>query len=148
MSHVKEVHNISNVEFVPVDINATDIEKDRFLICEDEGLKRQKRANDINVYSKVFKNKNHTSMKRSKVVNTHDDSQSIEIEISNDTKKQEIKLDLDVSEQQQETAKRKHSIESTNVSISFLKLRIFWYKKCILIFNVKGCFWHKNFYMA
>jgi len=118
---------------VPVDIRATDIEKDRFLICEGKGLKRQKQANDSNFYSQVLQNNNLTSRKRLKVVNTHDDSQLTTIAITKNTLKQEIKRDTDESEQQQKTTKRKHSIESINVSISILELRVFWDE------NVKMC---------
>jgi len=56
-------------------------------------------------------------MKRSKIVNTHEDSQLNNIEIIENNLKKQIRHDSDESKQQQKTTKRKHSIESTDVSI-------------------------------
>ncbi|XP_060855867.1 uncharacterized protein LOC132933613 [Metopolophium dirhodum] len=111
-SHVKEVHNISNVEFVPVDINATNIEKDRFLVCEDKCLKRQKRANDSSFYTEICKTVEN--MKRSKVVSKDDDLQLTTIGNTTNISKQQVERNPDESLQQHKTTKRKYSNESTN----------------------------------
>jgi len=114
-SHVKEVHNISNVEFVPVDINEIDIEKDRFLVCKDKCLKPQKRANDNSFYTE--NRQNIANMKRSKVVSKDDDLQLTTIGNTTNTSKQRVKRNSDESQQQQnKSMKRKYSTESTNVS--------------------------------
>lgn len=132
-SHLKEVHNVSNAEFVPVNINMTDIEKDRFLVCENKSLKRQKRVNDSSFYTEICKNMTVANNKRSKVVSEHDDSQLTSIKNTTDTSKQLVKRNPDDSLQQHKTMKRKYSNDSTNVSIYFFA-KIFWIRKFVEIF--------------
>lgn len=133
-SHLKEVHNVSNAEFVPVNINMTDIEKDRFLVCEDKSLKRQKRANDSSFYTENCKNMTVANNKRSKVVSKHDDFQLTSIENTTNTSKQQV--NPDDSQHQHKTMKRKYSNDSTNVSIYFL-VKIFWIRKFVEIFLLR-----------
>ncbi|XP_008184073.2 uncharacterized protein LOC100575459 isoform X3 [Acyrthosiphon pisum] len=111
-SHVKEAHNVSNVQFVPVDINKTDMEKNRFLVSEDKCLKRQKRPIDSSFYSEI--RKTVANMKRSKVVSKEDDLQLTTIGNTASSSKQQVERKPVESQPQHNTRKRKYSNESTD----------------------------------
>lgn len=117
-SHVKEAHNVSNVQFVPVDINKTDMEKNRFLVSEDKCLKRQKRPIDSSFYTEI--RKTVANMKRSKVVIKEDDLQLTTIGNTANSSKQQVERKPVESQPQHNTRKRKYSNESTDVSKYFL----------------------------
>jgi len=111
------------------------MEKDRFLVYEDKCLKRPISPDDNSFYSEILKNMAITRTKRFKVENEHDDSQLTTVNNTTSTSNQQIKINPDESEPQHKTTKRKHSIESINVSKEFdifLGLQTFWIIKCDL----------------
>ncbi|XP_026818941.1 uncharacterized protein LOC113557562 [Rhopalosiphum maidis] len=111
-NHVKEEHHISNLEFVPVDINATDIEKDKFLVCQDKSSRTKKRSNDCIVLTDSSESTIVLQKKRSKVVNKQDDSQLTIFPDTLHTSEKFTRPNRVESKQQHKILKRKHSTES------------------------------------
>ncbi|XP_025191461.1 uncharacterized protein LOC112591757 [Melanaphis sacchari] len=112
--HVRKEHNISNLEFVPVDINATDIEKDRFLVCQDKSSKTKKRSNDCIVLTDDYDSTTTVHKKRFKVDNKYNDSQLTALPNTLNTPEQHTGRSKVKSREKHKILKRKHSSDSCN----------------------------------